>query len=93
MREVEKLFNALVPGLETWLRNVVSDEVQKALEAEQQKKRPVKTYTREQVAQMAHISKVSLWKRMKEGKITPLPNSGRRVIFSEEEVKRFLKEG
>ena len=91
MREVEKLFNALVPGLESWLRNVVSDEVQKVLEAEQQKKRPVKTYTRQEVAKMAHISLPTLWKKMREGAIKPLPNNGRRVIFSEDEVKKFLE--
>lgn len=87
----EILFSAL-PILEPWLRGVVADEVQKALEENQAKKRPPKTYSRQEVAKMAHISLPTLWAKMKEGKISPLPNSGRRVIFSEAEVKRFLGE-
>lgn len=93
MKEVSEILNAIMPGVEAWLRCVVSDEVSKALEMEANKKRPPKTYTRQEVAKMAHVSLPTLWKKMKEGEITPLPNSGRRVLFSEEEVKRFLKEG
>lgn len=93
MKEVSELFYRLMPSVEAWLRGVVSDEVAKALDAEQQKTRPPKTFTRKQVADMAHISLPTLWKKMKEGKITPLPNSGRRILFSEQEVKRFLQEG
>ena len=91
MKEIEALANTLLPQVEAWLRGVVKDEVTKALEADQAKKRPPKTYTRKEVATMAHISLPTLWAKMKEGKITPLPNNGRRVIFSEEEVKKFME--
>ncbi len=93
MKDVNEIFYALMPNVEAWLRGVVSDEVLKALEAEQAKKRPPRTYTRREVAAMAHISLPTLWSKMKAGKIIPLKSSGRRVLFSEDEVRRFLKEG
>ena len=92
MEQLTSFFSEFVPNLERWLRGVINDEVQLALIAEQQRKKPQKTYSRDEVAKMAHISMPTLWKRVKDGKITPLPNSGRRVIFAEEEVKKFLGE-
>lgn len=91
MKEVTELFNVLMPGVEAWLRGVIQSEVQKALEDEQAKKRPPKTYTRQEVAKMAHISLPTLWKHVEDGKIKPMPKTGRRVLFSETEVKRYLK--
>ena len=91
MNNVAELFNVLMPGVEAWLRGVIQSEVQKALEDEQAKKRPPKTYTRQEVAKMAHISLPTLWKHVEDGKIKPMPKTGRRVLFSETEVKRYLK--
>ena len=91
MKEISEFFLNIMPGVESWLRGVVKDEVQKALAEDEAKKRPPKTYTRKDVANMAHITLPTLWKKVNEGKITPMPRTGRRVLFSEEEVQRFLK--
>ncbi len=93
MKEVSELFYALMPSVEAWLRGVVSDEVQKALEVEQSKKRPPRTLTRKQVSEMLHVSLPTLWQMVKDKRIAPLPKTGRRVLFAESEVKRFLQEG
>lgn len=79
----------LWPCIETWLRETMRDEVTKALAADRMAQKPQRTYTRDEVAKMARISLPTLWQRVKDGKITPIKN-GRRVVFSEEEVKRFL---
>ena len=93
MNEVTDFLCAVLPSVETWLRGVIKSEVQKAFEDEQAKKRPPKTYTRQEVAKMAHISLPTLWKHVEQGKIKPMPKTGRRVLFSEDEVKRYLKGG
>ena len=79
----------LWPCIETWLRETMRDEVTKALAADRMAQKPKRTYTRDEVAKMARISLPTLWQRVKDGKITPIKN-GRRVVFQEDEVKRFL---
>lgn len=84
-----QLMGAILPLLENWLRQTVSDEVAKALEADRQKQKPQKLYTRQEVCAMTNISLPTLWTRMKKGEIKPT-QIGRRVLFSEDEVKRFI---
>ena len=86
-----EVLNQLLPYVETWLRTAVRDEVLKALDEEREKAKPQRLYTREEVCRMAHITLPTLWARVNDGKITPTKN-GRRVLFTEEEVKRFLGE-
>lgn len=86
-----EVLNELLPYVETWLRSAVRDEVTKALEEQQQKARPTRMYTREEVCRLAHITLPTLWQRVKDGKITPTKN-GRRVLFSEDEVKQFINQ-
>lgn len=86
-----ELLNDFLPIVENWLRTAVRDEVKKALEDQQQKARPTRMYTREEVCRLAHITLPTLWQRVKDGKITPTKN-GRRVLFSEDEVKQFINQ-
>ena len=89
MENVARLFESLFPVFEGWLRTTVSDEVSKALEADHQKQKPKKQYTRQEVCELAHISMPTLWNRTRAGEITPT-KIGRRVVFDEAEVMRFL---
>lgn len=72
-----------------WLRKTIREELAQVIAEENAKARPQRTYTRQQVANMAHITLATLWRRVNEGQITPIKN-GRRVLFAEDEVKRFL---
>ena len=86
-----EIFNKVLPIVETWLRKAVREEVKKALEEQQQKAKPTRMYTREEVCRLAHITLPTLWKRVADGKITPTKN-GRRVLFSEDEVRKFINQ-
>lgn len=89
MENVAKLFESLFPLFEGWLRTTVSDEVSKALEADHQKQKPKKQYTRQEVCAMAHISMPNLWQKTRNGEIKAT-KIGRRVLYDEAEVMRFL---
>lgn len=68
------------------LRSIIADEVRKAL---QQKPAP-RQYTREQVAEMCHITLATLHNWVRAGRLHPAKINGR-VLFSEEEVNNLLK--
>lgn len=53
---------------------------------------PKLTYTLAELADELGVSKVSVYRLIQKGLITPLPYH-RRKIFTGEEVERFLKEG
>ena len=89
---LNNLFSSALPFVETWLRGVVSDEVRKTLDEERQKVKPERNLTRDEVCELLHISKVTLWKLTKEKKISAI-TIGRRVLYAESEVKRYLEEG
>lgn len=89
---LNNLFSEALPFVETWLRGVVSDEVRKTLDEERQKAKPERNLTRDEVCNLLHISKVTLWKLTKEKKISAI-TIGRRVLYAESEVKRYLEEG
>ena len=83
------LFASLAPTFEKWLRDTVSEEVTKALEADRQKQKPCKQFSRDEVCQMLNISKPTLWAKTKAGEIRAT-HIGRRVLYDEAEIKRFL---
>ncbi len=89
MEELQKVMGTMLPMFENWLRMTVRDEMLKSLEADRNKAKPEKTYSREEVCALAHISKVTLWTKQKNGEINPT-RIGRRVVYSETEVKRLL---
>ncbi len=76
----------------SWSAKIVKEEITNALEEARQQERPEKMYTRGEVCQLLHITMPTLWRRVKEGKIIAAKN-GRRVLFSENEVKRYIEEG
>ena len=82
----------MLPIFEEWLRAAVRDEMQRTLEADRQKAKPEKMLTRDEVCNLMHISKVTLWEKTKNGTIEAT-HIGRRVLYTESEVKRFMKEG
>ena len=89
LKENTNILEEFTQVLGNWLRDAVRDEVEKALEADRAKRQPEKHYTRDEVCAMAHITLPTLWAKTKEGKITAT-RVGRRVLYSENEVKRFL---
>lgn len=89
METIEKMVTEMLPSLENWLRAAMREEMAKVLEADHAKAKPEKHLTRDEVCELMHITKPTLWRKVKEGKITPV-KAGRRVLFAESEVKRVL---
>ena len=78
-----------IPAIESWLRATVSDEVNKALEADRQKRKYVKQYTREEAAEILGITLTTLWSWTKAGRINAV-HIGRKPMYTEEEINRVL---
>ena len=91
MDEINKLLVGVLPVVENWLRATVSEEVNKALMADRQKARVERTLSVNEVCEILHVSKPTLWDRTKKGKIKAV-KKGRRVLYSESEVRRYLTE-
>lgn len=81
----------VLPLVETWLRSVIADEVQKALEADRMSAKPERYLSREEVSSLLGISTHTLWERTRSGKIKAT-YIGRRVTYAESEIKRFMTE-
>lgn len=81
------VFGEVLPALEAWLRQTVSDEVTKALQADRQKRQHVKQYSREETAQMLNISLPTLWAWTRSGRINAV-HIGRKPMYTEEEINR-----
>lgn len=94
MENTNNILNSLLaealPVAETWLRQVISDEVRRTLQEERQKARPERYLSRDEVCKMIGISKVTLWKKTDDGLIKAT-KVGRRVTYAESEVKRFME--
>ncbi len=86
-----KLVSEAIPVFEQWLRSTVRDEMQKTLEADRVKAKPQRNYSRDEVCELLHISKPTLWAKTKSGEIVAT-HVGRRVLYSESEVKRLAGE-
>lgn len=87
---INGLLAEALPQVEAWLRGIVSNEVSKVLQQKEQEKKPEKTYTRDEVCEIAHVSKVTLWKKTKSGEIRAT-KIGRRVVYMETELKKILE--
>lgn len=86
---LSSLLSEALPLVEEWLRQVVSDEVSRTLENERKKARPERYLSRSEVCELLNISKPTLWAKTKQGEIKAV-HVGRRVMFAESEVKRFM---
>lgn len=89
MDNMTNVLSEALPAIETWLRNAVRDEVERALEADHKKQKPTKQYSREETAKLLNISKITLWSMEKKGDIKAV-RIGRRVLFDESEINRIL---
>ena len=87
---LSSLLSEALPFVEEWLREVVSDEVRKTLDDERKKARPERYLSRDEVCNLLGISKPTLWKKTRDGEIKAT-TIGRRVTYSESEVKRFME--
>lgn len=67
------------------LRGIIADEVKKAIA-----QRPLpRQYTREQVAEMLHVTLATLHNYVRQGRLHPVKVNGR-VLFAEEEINNLL---
>ncbi len=89
MNRLNFLFQEALPLIQEWLRDVINEEVTKALEADHAKKRLPKQYSRQEVCKMLGISMPTLWAKTKCGEIKAT-KIGRRVVYDEREIQRFL---
>lgn len=89
MNKLTLVFEEVLPILQEWLRATINEEVTKALEADRARKRPTRQLSREDVCKMLGVSLPTLWKLTKEGKLKA-NNVGRRVVYDEREIQRFL---
>ncbi len=90
MEEMTTMFAGMMPVVENWLRTAVREEVANALEADRQQAKPEKMYSREEVCELLHISKPTLWVKTKNGEI-PATHAGRRVLYSESAIKKYME--
>ena len=90
MDEISVLFADIMPAVENWLRAAVREEVANALDADREKAKPEKMYSREEVCAMLHISKPTLWAKTKSGEI-PATHAGRRVLYSQSAIKNYME--
>lgn len=67
------------------LRSIIADEVRKAMA----EKPAPRQYTREQVADMCHITLATLHNWVRQGRLHPVKVNGR-VLFAEEEINNLL---
>ena len=89
MNETFEILQQALPAIESWLRATVSEEVNKALQADREKRQYVTRYTREETAEMLGISLPTLWAWVKDGRINAV-KVGKRQFFTEEEINRVL---
>lgn len=90
MEEMTTMLAGIMPAVENWLRAAVREEVANALQADRQQAKPERMYSRDEVCAMLHVSKPTLWAWTRDRKIVST-NVGRRVLYSEAEVKRLME--
>lgn len=67
------------------LRSIIADEVRRALA----EKPAPRQYTREQVADMCHVTLATLHNWVRQGRLHPVKVNGR-VLFAEDEINNLL---
>ncbi len=67
------------------LRSIIADEVRKAMA----EKPAPRQYTREQVAEMLHVTLATLHNWCRQGRLHPVKVNGR-VLFAEDEINNLL---
>ena len=80
----------VLPVFENWLRVTVRDEMLKTLAADRAQAKPENMLTREEVCELLHISKPTLWLKTKNGEIECV-RVGRRVLYSESSIKKYME--
>jgi len=90
MEETKKILEQILPVFESWLRTTVSDEVNKALQADREKRLYMKRYTREEAAEMLGVCLSTLWAWTREGKINAV-KVGNKPMYTKEEIDRVLQ--
>lgn len=80
----------ILPPIKEWIKEVIRDEVLAALEEDRERKKPDKMYNRDEVCELLHISKPTLWKKTANGDIKAT-RIGRRVLYSEDEIQKYLE--
>ena len=90
METITTMVAEVLPIFENWIRSAVRDEMLKTLEADRAQAKPEKMLTREEVCEILHISKPTLWQRTKKGKIECV-RVGRRVLYAESTIKKYME--
>lgn len=80
----------VLPIFENWLRATVRDEMLKTLATDRAKAKPEKMLSREEVCEILHISKPTLWAKTKDGEIECV-RVGRRVLYAESTIKKYME--
>lgn len=90
MNDIKSVLELAIPALETWIKDIIHDEITNALQADREKRQYVKRYTREETAEMLGISLPTLWAWVRDGRINAV-KVGKRQFFTEEEINRIMK--
>lgn len=80
----------VLPIFETWIRAAVRDEMLKTLAEDRAQAKPENMLTREEVCDLLHISKPTLWLKTKQGDIECV-RVGRRVLYAESTIKKYME--
>lgn len=76
-----------MPDVENWLRCVVKEEVERAMNGSEGIER---TYSTAEVCSILHVSRTTLWARVKAGDLTPTKKGGK-LLFTEKQIRDYLK--
>ena len=90
MDTITTMVTEVLPIFENWLRATVRDEMLKTLAADRAQAKPENMLTREEVCELLHISKTTLWLKTKNGEIECV-RVGRRVLYSESSIKKYME--
>ena len=86
---MEDMFKLMIADA---VRTAVREEVTAALTEykQQTEKLTERTYTRQQAAELLHVSEVTLWQWEKSGKLVP-QRAGRRVLYGASQLAAVKK--
>ena len=90
METITTMVAEVLPIFENWLRATVRDEMLKTLATDRALAKPEKMLTRDEVCEILHISKPTLWTKTKNGELECV-KAGRRVLYSESAIKKYME--